>query len=839
MFTILGVTGTTLNLYPVLLDEGQEPQVYTVYFYNVDDSEIVKLEGYENDLVGTVSDAVHPEDDEYTFLGWYTTDVNNLVDSDYFADKTFADVVPAGEFTVSYFAHFDNPYVGKYVVNHYFEKWNEDISDFEFVADEDLAQAFENQLVGAPVTAEPLDEEDIPEGFEYDSTNADEVYEGNVLEDGSLELKFYYTAKVYTLRYHDGTMGIDGEVANVKFGTPTIQVTANDGYALWREVGFGKDYNSNYVDNLSDEEGYATTIDVEDYISTNRQLYEYNHKINYNWFIEDDTNELGYTYCPTVPADDDDDGIIDIYAKIKVIRIKVTVPELSTTPLTINIPYDEETRMIDSVRDALFFNDIGEYTDMVEDKLFEQLAGFGLMTDELGQYEIINVNDKMMYFYQMMGGKEEFSDWLWDFVEDDIRPLLDAAEQAGFDVENCDPEALPEQAKKMYYASEKFINEATSSTGTFEVTADNDFIMERVDAKVREYQSVDTILGGRIPDRVMSEELKDIVANIYEPRVSEFLVSLENARNDVAGTNSAVAVDSGIVFKVNLVEDLIIPVYDYMNTIYDKAMEKAENSTSREAQLFAKLYFENPYIQGDGADIKPLKSYIDPELFLVQNEVRDVNEVSGGWSINHISTILDEVVNPFMVQYADAMLWFTDESESNISFNDDIRPVLEDNSEVIIELTNHLNALSEDYAQNGLPETLNDYYEDLMSNDTVANAINSKAPGAIMTYVETAVNNHSANIVLRKMLSKLGVNIEGFLNKYSSSKASEPLTESSFAEYINKVEKAFECSEDGRVNYKVTTDSVLDVVEDKIPDETEAKGVTVTFDVAIADEPNF
>ncbi len=879
--SIKDIDGTT---YYAQFKEIEKPVTYTVEFKYTDGSEALPtvtkdlLSADDYVLTATdVKDVEHNVDPaDYEFLGWTDT----VDGTDY---KTSAELqVSIKDLNgKTYYAQFKNIADVAYYVDHYFEQL-----DGTYVVDTtDTLYA----RPGTDVTATALTT--LPDGYSENTTHPDRVAEGTVPASGELRLSLYYDLEVITVTYYDcGDVAytIDNGtemIYEVKYGgtidnfyDPADDTKTNDeikaeieNYVEFLTVlGYGKNYDDEYLYNEfepkdTDGDGVADEFDYS--YPINYGGFAYDHEINFKWYVEDDEEDYVVFDEEHVFYED-----LDLFSKVKKLNVVISFPEelVGDEVLTLNVPYEESTRFLDSVRDALYLNDnIATYpeTTGMEEKMYDKLStvggkffdGDGVFNDE----QEINNTDVMIYFYQMMGGKDGYKKWLWEEVEEAVRDALGRGtiydkefldlrqgrnqEQAlkVYFVDNyygvdftVEPYA---EAQRKYFDSEEFIRMSTEEE-YFYATLNNEFIMERVYDKIDGLKSVDAVIdeyiGDKIPAGLLNRLPMEMIENIYEPRVERFLADLKEARNaaKLSGyVKEDYPLDSGIIFDINLVEELLIPMMEYAEDMHEAAVEKAVSSDNKAAELIEKYYVDNPYTTGEAGNYGVVNYAFNP-YFYVEDTDGD-----GMYTIRSFKNIYNEVVMPETVETIDALLWYMDPEGGAVDFAR-IRNLAEENEDLILALHNHPHKLMKQYAENGLPEDMAQYWDDLLSDPDIKEAVeklDNKVSFDMMYFVEDKINNATLEMYFLKVLNKVGVPAESLLSKYTNSKAYKELTSEDFNKLLDQLEECWE-TVDGIENYNGTTDYVFDNVLEKVGrsgNEAEAafKGFEMTITRFFAD----
>ena len=464
----------------------------------------------------------------------------------------------------------------------------------------------------------------------------------------------------------------------------------------------------------------------------------------------------------------------------------------------------------------------------------------------------------MIYFYQMMGGKAEYQRWLWNEVEDSL--LLDLNDEDGANYNSLRNAGLnqqqalkkffedkafgetPEHATNKYYDSKAFINQS-SNEKQFAVTEYNEFIMEKVDEKIRSLASLDDLIdeyaGGKVPEGLLNRLPMDIVERAYETRVALFLEELDYARSQASRGNSGIEVPSGIVIDINIVGELIKPIAEFAVEKHEQLVNKAKNSNNRGAELFYKYYGENPYASALVGNYGQIDKFFevtgtDTKLAEKYGHIESSFNELDTYKFESFENIYNNVTKPMSVETIDALLWYMDEDGGSVDFGR-IKKLLLDNEDLVLALYNHPNKLMADYAENGLPEDMIEYYEDLLSDPYIAEAVeklDNKVSYDLMFFVEEKIQNATIEMYYLKVLERVGVPMETVLGKYTNSKAYKELTAEQFEFYVEEFDKCW-ATVDGIVNYYATTDYVFDNILEKLGNENKAMASFKGFEMEL------
>ncbi len=773
---------------------------YTVFFkFAHDGSEAIKpvrVELSDSDnyyLTSTdVYDVDHPDAEgaveRYVFLGWTETKdgTGDVYASDDIVGMSIKDIDG-----VTFYAQYDVYYKVTFV-------------DYTFVLNGDMDVNDDYDTVYDYLPGDPTE-------YMY--------LEGYVSEDDE---KLFYVKKGTTLCTDENKTAYDLVTTNYlhnynEFSNPIL--------------GYGK--------NDSDEYMHENTGDVDTDVIENAGMFNYQHKIDYEWYIlSEDGSEYTFFDCFTTPVDDN----LVVFAKLKQVQISLKLSEITDkVELVFHFPYESDGRFVDVFRDGLQISRDNLETALTEkiggetfeDKLYGKLESAGIVTDastrELANFASFSPIN-MVYFYQMMGGKEEFADWLWEHVEENLIDEMKASGDKGqkalaeynkikngrseeaalrelfsdkYSYKNDVPEAYAK-----FVDSEQFIYEVNNKDSFF-VTENNEFIMVKVEDKISSLKDVNDMIeefaGGKVPEGVLKRLPIDKFAGAYEKRVEYFLLTLDKARKAAAEGAEPIAVDSGIVLDFNLVEEVISPVIEYSVELHtdliEKAKEKAKGGNTA-AELFYKYYGKNKYLSG------MVDKYVKTELYFYETDddtalaekFAEVGYASDFkvYGVNDLISIYDNVVLPMSVDAVDAFIMATDESEDCYLNINKVTKVLKDNKDVILTFYNHINGLMSGYAKNGLPDSMEQYWTDLNSNATVAEYIeklDSKIPTPfdVEHYVAKLVNNATIDTFYTRILAKAGGPVETLLAKYPD----KELTSEQFDAYVAELEEMWMADENG------------------------------------------
>ncbi|MBQ3122549.1 MAG: triose-phosphate isomerase, partial [Firmicutes bacterium] len=173
-----------------------------------------------------------------------------------------------------------------------------------------------------------------------------------------------------------------------------------------------------------------------------------------------------------------------------------------------------------------------------------------------------------------------------------------------------------------YVDSKDFI-EMSTEEDVFYATTNNEFIMVKVEEKIASLSSIDAVIdeyiGDRIPEGLLNKLPMKMVEDIYNPRVQKFIDQLNEAREAAENGEDKedYPINSGIIFDIELVKEIMVPLMDYIKNSHEIALNKVIASENRVAELAEAYYINNPYASGSEAGYRGfVNGYIIPELYV-------------------------------------------------------------------------------------------------------------------------------------------------------------------------------------------------------------------------------
>ena len=363
----------------------------------------------------------------------------------------------------------------------------------------------------------------------------------------------------------------------------------------------------------------------------------------------------------------------------------------------------------------------------------------------------------------------------------------------------------------------------------FQVTEDNLFIIDMVEDKVEEMtfeKFMEDYVYGKVSKNLIDKlPVDEIVGELYNDSKDRFMDELRTARENVqAGSTEEQWVHSGFIVSINPVE-FAMDMYDsYLLPGYDKANDKAEALGGRISKLYLTAYRDNPYIEG-------LVDLTSPDLYF-KGVANDSTEYTSGYHISSIEEMYREILMPGAVLADDILVWYLDKVDFYT-----FEGFAKDNEDLILAMYNHPNVLAKRYAEQGLPETMEEYFDDLMEDDEIREAfekIDNKISFEMEPLVRRFITNQTLEMYYNKMLEKFGVKAEDILGIYDDKDIKEEITSENYEAMLKELEEFWI-----EGNSHVTTDYVLDGFYHNLFSifsfSKTFKGYTISFERAFVD----
>ena len=231
--------------------------------------------------------------------------------------------------------------------------------------------------------ADPVVEGEIFKGWSIDGTNVIDVASYAINTD--TEFKAVMETILVRVEFYDPSKSEAEKLVktmNVKVGSTLAESDFPTEVAPWSVNGFYKDgtLSSYYVGK------------------------EYQHVINYRWLFEDETTGdwTQFVVDSTKVDSSADPKVFKLYYTSKMAHLEVDTPRF-TLNFMLSAPYEDDSRVIDTIKDALFINESyikTVYDSKVDGKFEDKLAERGLI--DPATKEILNVN-RMVKFVTVLG----------------------------------------------------------------------------------------------------------------------------------------------------------------------------------------------------------------------------------------------------------------------------------------------------------------------------------------------------------------------------------------------------------------------------------------------------
>ncbi len=441
---------------------------------------------------------------------------------------------------------------------------------------------------------------------------------------------------------------------------------------------------------------------------------------------------------------------------------------------------------------------VGDGVEIVEemiDAILEKMGNAGHVDEEI----ILVVLDYIVKHHEDEHGQELVQELVKTILSMDN--ILEFVKDLGYD-------AVDETLAEV----DKFKKQITTEE-QFEVTSGNKIIIDELYklALTLDFDSlVDKYIKPRLPEKAFNELPLDIARPIYERSHKDYLGQLEaaiaKAENGEVGY-----VNSGVTINFNPIHEIYVPIYEYALEEYEKACGFVDDNTGRPGDAYDKYVKENPYIDD-------LINLMNPEkLFTELRTDHDYTNVGSGYAVKEFADYYG-LVKSAAVLLDDTFLWYLDK----VDF-EDIENVLREHEERVLHYTNLLISLANAYATEGIPDDIEDIYNDILA-DALASGDFEKIVGKVENitnkdveyYIDRVLENRYPELAYDKALSKVGARVATILDLYIDSKFNRFVDGEDYDKVVELLEFAYEDQ-----NANITVDYVFD----KIMDEDNTKNV--------------
>ncbi len=429
-----------------------------------------------------------------------------------------------------------------------------------------------------------------------------------------------------------------------------------------------------------------------------------------------------------------------------------------------------------------------DFTDVIEILQGDVTLIEDMLDTEFGEGMIEDFSDKKIDEIVDAGTiEDEFLTPMFNAIK-----TIDVETVIGDDLEFAEAlaRAFGHSAADKIAACNKFIDEIEHSK-TFEVNVNNVDIIETFEAYLETIDDIHSLIDGRIPDAVLNKLPLDIFDDIYVRTIKAYENELLDAVAAVKGGATSVRVNSGITISVNPVSEILLPLYEYVEKVYDAANAKASAADGKLGEIYRKLYVDNVYASS-------LFSYTNPEKWFVGTANDHTAEYSG-YKLADFDLIYENI-KALVVLSDDAFVWYC----NNIDFAT-IEGAVNEQEERILNYANLVAGIVDDYSANGIPESIIEMYNDFFANEMLNEDL-EKAPADVKPLLDRFVANAVVSGAYIKVLDKIGIRAESVIDIIAD-KVKPVYTKADIDASLEKCETFIA---DGNAN--ITTDYVFDKV---------------------------
>ena len=454
------------------------------------------------------------------------------------------------------------------------------------------------------------------------------------------------------------------------------------------------------------------------------------HKIPMSyWYIANDGDTEWTKFDSSVEIISD----TNVYINIKQVSIQLYAENvISGLGLDLSANYDDNTRIIDTIKDILFINEdnILSAADEIDDKIFDKLINRGLIDEDKN---IKNIHREIKLVDVL--GEDKIKELIWDFVGN-----------------NASDEDVEKDKKQKAYVNQ-LIDELCAGVN-ITVTDDRYFMFKPILEKLEQfnYEFVESKIPAKLKEFLPMAKIKELFERFYSDIPLGYVTKLRTAV-DNANANPGVefTAPSGVLFKINPIEDLFTPALEH--SIAMKGL--AEGKLADKFPTYYSYYKENPYVE-------PLESYLTTETWL-NGDKNGFEAANSGYSLKSFKEYY-QLLKEISVLADDAVLYYYNADES----------VREDVLEVaftkMFDIANIIKGLLVDYAENGIPENLEDLIKSMEKDPALVEYLEKFGLDAYLDKISgNATADKVYNTAFEKIMAKLGSRIESLLVKFAES----------------------------------------------------------------------
>lgn len=656
-----------INKYDVTFYEDTEA---TTTFEEINDVE------YKTSI--TAPDTAPEAPDGKTFVGWALKGTSDVVAFPYevTSDTEFVPVFTDKEvFTVTFFVN-DAEYTKVYVIS--------------------------GEKLGS-LPADPTSENKMFSGwFTGENGTGTEITADTVVTE-NMTVYAYFVSEKYTVNFYNIALS-DDPIATL-------------------EVAHGETIDASDIPEPTSWDGFERNADIASIYGT--LGIDDKHVITNEWWYVNGTEWDKFDETVAITGD------LDIYDNSKFAYIRISAPNLSSTPLTIYAPYNDGERAMDTFKDIIFINENTVKTAFdsgVSDKLLSTMVSRGII-DNTTDKNILN-QKKFVKLIDLVG-KANLENFVWEAV---------GTENQG----NPDYELPISEMMRQF-------EEENSLTVNSQVL----FILEPILDALKNYDF--EFFKTKIPEKALSvipvEAIETLYNRFFNSYITELETAITNAKADPTGTYY---VSSGINIEINPVTDILAPMLQYVKDM--KAFAEGQLASNENFDVYYQYYENNPYKDA-------YEEYLDIAAW-VDGTDNGYEAATSGYSLKSFDDYYG-ILKALALIIDDGMSWYYDDSNVPQADRDAVLDVAEDK---VLAFVNMVNGFIVDYAVNGFPSTLTEFVESIESDPTMLEYLKKYGLDEYLTKLEdNATAGQIYESAYEKFEARFGARIEAILDRYVNS----------------------------------------------------------------------
>ena len=522
------------------------------------------------------------------------------------------------------------------------------------------------------------------------------------------------------------------------------------------------------------EDNYGESIldfDTDGYVknSTINSVYagvDFVHKVPMSyWYVANDSDTKWTKFDSTVVITKD----TDVHLNIKQVEVTLDVPQLSANfSLVLWANYNESTRVLDTFKDLLFINEtvVNRGFNTAEDDILGKLIDKGL----LGENKEIKNIIKDVYLVDVIG-EANINKYIWEFVDDN---------------------ATDEEVDKDDFKRERVeqLVEELCNKQPVTVTEDRLFMFEPILEKLEEfnYEFIESKIPEQLKQVLPMEAIENLFTRFYDDTKHGYVAQMRAAMDEVTGNpDKVVYIGSGVHFMINPISDIFTPALEYA---LDMKMF-ADGKLASKFPTYYEYYKDNPYAEA-------LEDYLTTETWFDGSDA-GFEGVYSGYTIREFSEYYD-VLQAIAVLSDDAILYYYNEVPES-----DRDAVLDVAFTKLFDIANIITGLLADYAENGIPESLEDFIKSIEKDEKLVEYLEKFGVDA---YLDKIAGNANADKVydtaFDRVMDKFGDKIAALLTKFASSALNRDYDEGEYNRALEILNGLYTTDEDEKI-YTVDT----------------------------------